>query len=567
MPYGDRGGVPIEPYLTEQWYVDAETLAKPAIEAVETGRTKFVPENWSKTYFEWMRGIQPWCISRQLWWGHQIPAWYGPDGEIFVAHDESEAREKARAHYGEDRPLERDPDVLDTWFSSGLWPFSTLGWPDKTPELQRYYPSDVLVTGFDIIFFWVARMMMMGLHFMGDVPFRHVYIHALVRDQHGKKMSKTLGNVIDPLELIDRYSADSLRMTLAVMAAQGRDIKLAPRQVEGYRNFGTKLWNASRFCQMNGCVLPAGFDPAAVNQIVNRWIVGEVARVAAETARGIMAYRFNDAAGGLYRFVWGVFCDWYLEFIKPILNGDGPAAGETRATAAWTLDQILLLLHPFMPFITEELNEHFRFVGDRPLITAKWPVLEGLDTPEARAEMDWVVRLIVDIRAVLGSGRRARDLGTIGAARGLHPSPRAVGGRLADGRDAQRRSAVDGGGGDLRLALGRYHRCSGRAGAAEKGGRQDRKGNCRHRRASLQPRLPREGRPGSGRGREGKADRTGRATGSPSGCGGAVGRNVMCECPESQNFRTRHAACRPNDFIGLAGWPALRFRSPTLVEA
>jgi len=400
VPYGDRGGVPIEPYLTEQWYVDAETLAKPAIEAVETGRTKFVPENWSKTYFEWMRGIQPWCISRQLWWGHQIPAWYGPDGEIFVAHDESEAREKARAHYGEDRPLKRDPDVLDTWFSSGLWPFSTLGWPDKTPELQRYYPSDVLVTGFDIIFFWVARMMMMGLHFMGDVPFRHVYIHALVRDQYGKKMSKTLGNVIDPLELIDRYSADSLRMTLAVMAAQGRDIKLAPRQVEGYRNFGTKLWNASRFCQMNGCVLPAGFDPAAVNQIVNRWIVGEVARVAAETARGIMAYRFNDAAGGLYQFVWGVFCDWYLEFIKPILNGDGPAADETRATAAWTLDQILLLLHPFMPFITEELNEHFRFVGDRPLITAKWPVLEGLDTLEAQAEMDWVVRLIVDIRAV-----------------------------------------------------------------------------------------------------------------------------------------------------------------------
>ncbi len=401
VPYGDRGGVPIEPYLTEQWYVDAETLAKPAIEAVETGKTKFVPENWSKTYFEWMRNIQPWCISRQLWWGHQIPAWYGPDGEIFVADNDAEAASLAKAHYGKDTPLERDPDVLDTWFSSGLWPFSTLGWPDKTPELERYYPGDVLVTGFDIIFFWVARMMMLGIHFMGDVPFRHVYIHALVRDEKGQKMSKSKGNIIDPLEVIDEYSADSLRFTLAVMAAQGRDIKLAKNRVEGYRNFGTKLWNAARFCEMNQCALPANFDPAQAKQTVNQWIVGETARAAAEAAQGIEAYKFNEAAGGQYQFVWNTFCDWYLEFIKPILNGDdAAAAAETRATAAWVLDQIILMLHPFMPFITEELNEHFAFVPDRPLITAPWPVLEGLEAPEAKTEMDWVVRLITDIRAV-----------------------------------------------------------------------------------------------------------------------------------------------------------------------
>jgi valyl-tRNA synthetase len=401
VPYGDRGGVPIEPYLTEQWYVDAETLAKPAIEAVETGKTKFVPENWSKTYFEWMRNIQPWCISRQLWWGHQIPAWYGPDGEIFVADNEEEAASLALAHYGKATPLERDPDVLDTWFSSGLWPFSTLGWPEKTPELARYYPGDVLVTGFDIIFFWVARMMMLGIHFMGDVPFRHVYIHALVRDEKGQKMSKSKGNIIDPLEVIDEYSADSLRFTLAVMAAQGRDIKLAKNRVEGYRNFGTKLWNAARFCEMNQCALPSDFDPAKVKQTVNQWIVGETARAAAEAAQGIEAYKFNEAAGGQYQFVWNTFCDWYLEFIKPILNGDdAEAEAETRATAAWVLDQIILMLHPFMPFITEELNEHFAFVPDRPLITAPWPVLEGLDAPEAKAEMDWVVRLITDIRAV-----------------------------------------------------------------------------------------------------------------------------------------------------------------------
>ncbi|RME98362.1 MAG: valine--tRNA ligase, partial [Alphaproteobacteria bacterium] len=281
LPYGDRSNVVIEPWLTEQWYVDAATLAKPAIEAVESGETVFVPRNWEKTYFEWMHNIQPWCISRQLWWGHQIPAWYGPDGEIFVAPDEAEAKALAREHYGEETALERDPDVLDTWFSSALWPFSTLGWPEETPELKRYYKTDVLVTGFDIIFFWVARMMMMGLHFMNEVPFHTVYIHALVRDEKGAKMSKSKGNVIDPLELIDEFGADALRFTLAAMAAQGRDIKLARSRVEGYRNFGTKLWNAARFMEMNACTRVEEFDPAKLEQTINRWIVGEVEKAAA----------------------------------------------------------------------------------------------------------------------------------------------------------------------------------------------------------------------------------------------------------------------------------------------
>jgi len=299
VPYGDRGGVPIEPYLTEQWFCDAATLARPAIEAVEQGRTVFVPENWSKTYFEWMRNIQPWCISRQLWWGHRIPAWYGPDGQVFVAHDEAAAQAEADAHYGRREDLVRDPDVLDTWFSSALWPFSTLGWPDETTELARYYPGDVLVTGFDIIFFWVARMMMMGIHFMGDVPFRTVYIHALVRDQHGQKMSKSKGNIIDPLELIDRYGADALRFTLTSLAAQGRDIKLAESRVEGNRNFATKLWNASRFCEMNECRWDPAFVPGDARHVVNRWIAGKVTEAAGQVSAALDAYRFNDAANGL----------------------------------------------------------------------------------------------------------------------------------------------------------------------------------------------------------------------------------------------------------------------------
>jgi valyl-tRNA synthetase len=404
MPYGDRSNVVIEPWLTEQWYVDAETLAKPAIEAVEKGDTVFVPANWEKTYFEWMRNIQPWCISRQLWWGHQIPAWYGPDGEVFVAHDVDEARDLARNHYGEDQPLERDPDVLDTWFSSALWPFSTLGWPEETPELDRYYQTDVLVTGFDIIFFWVARMMMMGLHFMKEPPFHTVYIHALVRDEKGQKMSKSKGNVMDPLEMADEFGADALRFTLAAMAAQGRDIKLAKSRVEGYRNFGTKLWNATRFLQMNECIRTEGFDPKTVTDPVNRWIVGEVEKAANAVTQGIESYRFNEAAGALYRFVWNVYCDWYVELIKPLLQGDDEAAkAETRSTAAWVIDRALSLLHPFMPFITEELWGRLGEQGparETMLIAAQWPELSGLVDEAADAELDWVIRLITEIRSV-----------------------------------------------------------------------------------------------------------------------------------------------------------------------
>ena len=405
VPHDEKSKlVVIEPYLTDQWYVDAATLAKPAIAAVERGETVFVPKNWEKTYFEWMRNIQPWCISRQLWWGHRIPAWYGPDGEVFVAYSDAEAGELAQKHYGKPVELTRDEDVLDTWFSSGLWPFSTLGWPDKTPELARYYQTDVLVTAFDIIFFWVARMMMMGLHFMEEVPFHTVYIHALVRDEKGQKMSKTKGNVVDPLKLIDEYGADALRFTLAAMAAQGRDIKLATSRVEGYRNFGTKLWNAARFCEMNECVRVEGFDPAQVKETVNKWIAGEAERTSAEITEAIEGYRFNDAANAAYRFVWNVFCDWYLEFIKPLLLGENEEAkAETRATAAWALDRILLMLHPFMPFVTEELWQRTGEKGparEGLLVKAPWPAHIGLGDAAAHAEMDWVIRFISEVRSV-----------------------------------------------------------------------------------------------------------------------------------------------------------------------
>jgi valyl-tRNA synthetase len=404
VPHGDRSGAVIEPYLTDQWYVDAATLAKPAIEAVKRGRTTFVPKTWESTYFHWMENIQPWCISRQLWWGHQIPAWYGPDGTTFVAESEADAKAQAKAHYGKDEKLKRDEDVLDTWFSSALWPFSTLGWPDKTPELARYYPTDVLVTGFDIIFFWIARMMMMGLHFMEEVPFRDVYIHALVRDEKGQKMSKSKGNVIDPLELIDSYGADALRFTLAAMAAQGRDIKLSSSRVEGYRNFATKLWNASRFAMMNDCVPQAGFDPASAQLTVNRWIAGEAERTTAAVTEALEAFRFNDAAGAIYHFIWHIYCDWYLELIKPILMGDDEAAkAETRAMAAWVLDRALQLLHPFMPFVTEELWEKRAPEGERReslLMLTGWPGHIGLENAKADAEMDWVIRFITEVRSV-----------------------------------------------------------------------------------------------------------------------------------------------------------------------
>ncbi|MEQ8825117.1 MAG: valine--tRNA ligase [Filomicrobium sp.] len=404
VPHGDRSNVVIEPWLTDQWYVNAEELAKEAIRAVEDGETKFIPSNWDKTYYEWMRNIQPWCISRQLWWGHQIPAWYGPDGEVFVAHDEAEAVGLAKKHYGKDVELKRDEDVLDTWFSSALWPFSTLGWPEETKEVERYYPTSVLVTGFDIIFFWVARMMMMGMHFRNEIPFKDVYIHALVRDEKGQKMSKSKGNVMDPLVIIDEYGADALRFTLSAMAAQGRDIKLAKQRVEGYRNFSTKLWNASRFAEMNECVRQRDFDPSKVEATVNKWIVGETERAAKAVTAGIEAYRFNEAAGAAYEFVWGVFCDWYLELIKPQLSGDDEhEKAETRACVAWVLDQILKLLHPFMPFITEELWAHMVEHGEQRLsllTLSEWPSLDGLEDEKADEEIGWIVELVQEIRSV-----------------------------------------------------------------------------------------------------------------------------------------------------------------------
>jgi len=402
VPYGDRSGVVIEPWLTDQWFVDAATLARPAVEAVETGKTVFVPKHWENTYFEWMRNIQPWCVSRQIWWGHQIPAWYGPDGQVFVAETEDEVQAAAARHYGTAVPLKRDEDVLDTWFSSALWPFSTLGWPVKTPELARYYPTDVLVTGFDIIFFWVARMMMMGIHFMKDVPFRTVYIHALVRDEKGQKMSKSKGNIIDPLDLIEKFGCDALRFTLAALAAQGRDVKLSESRVEGYRNFATKLWNAARFAQMNGCAPVNGFDPKTVELTLNRWIVAKTGEAGQAVGDALAAYRFDEAARAIYAFVWGTYCDWYLEFAKPVFLGtDEAAKGEARATTAWVLDQILHILHPFMPFVTEEIWEQMAPGRAHRLISAAWPqAAADLAAPAAVAEMDWVVRLISDIRAV-----------------------------------------------------------------------------------------------------------------------------------------------------------------------
>lgn len=449
VPHGDRSTVVTEPYLTDQWYVDAKTLAQPALEAVRSGKTVFVPKNWEKTYYEWMENIQPWTVSRQLWWGHQIPAWYGrkeagpklkewhsieDDPEIFVASDESEAIALARSKYGCEikvlslppngdldpifqqviddelagkprwEPIWRDPDVLDTWFSSALWPFSTLGWPDDTPEVKRYYPTDVLVTGFDIIFFWVARMMMMGLHFMKKEPFHTVYIHRLVRDEKGAKMSKSKGNVIDPLGIIDDYGADALRFALARGAAQSHDIKLSPQHVENNRNFATKLWNAARFVEFNGAARVAGFDPKSAKETLNRWIAHETARAHREITEAIESYRFNDAAGAAYRFVWNVYCDWYVELSKPVLTGpDGAAKTETRAMAAFVLDEILKLLHPFMPFITEELWRVTAEQGpkrEQLLVLSPWPSYDELDDEKAEAEIGWVIDLITVIRSM-----------------------------------------------------------------------------------------------------------------------------------------------------------------------
>jgi valyl-tRNA synthetase len=404
VPHGDRSNVVVEPYLTDQWYVNAKELAKPAIAAVRDGKTKFIPKNWEATYFNWMENIQPWCISRQLWWGHQIPAWYGPDEKVFVALTEAEAQSQADKHYGKVSPIKRDEDVLDTWFSSALWPFSTLGWPDATPEVKRYYPTNALVTGFDIIFFWVARMMMMGLHFQKEVPFHDVYIHRLVRDATGAKMSKSKGNVVDPLGIIDELGADALRFTLARGAAQGHDIRLGPQDVENNRNFATKLWNAARFVEFNSAARVDGFDPKSAKEVLNRWIAHETAKAASEITQAIESYAFNDAAAAAYRFVWNVYCDWYVELSKPLLTGpDGAAKNETRAMAAWALDEILRLLHPFMPFITEELWAVTAEQGPKRLhllALSDWPKLEGLADDKAEAEIGWVIELITAIRSI-----------------------------------------------------------------------------------------------------------------------------------------------------------------------
>ena len=404
VPFGDRSDVLIEPWLTDQWYVDAATLAKPAIEAVQSGQTKFVPANWEKTYFDWMENIQPWCISRQLWWGHQIPAWYGPDGEIFVAESEQDAHQAAKAHYGQDTELTRDEDVLDTWLSSALWPFSTLGWPDETPELQKHYKTDVLVTGFDIIFFWVARMMMMGLHFKQEVPFHTVYIHALVRDEKGAKMSKSKGNVTDPLELADKYTADALRFTLSAMAAMGRDIKLSESRVGGYRNFATKLRNATRFCEMNECFTVGAFNPAEAKLPLTQWLVGETYRAKKAITASLEAYRFNDASNAVYQFIWDGFCDWFIELAKPILQGEDEAAKiEVQAAAQWGLQNALKLLHPFMPYVTEELWQEIKPADAtvKFLMLETWPQIpEDVLNKDADAEINWVIKAITIIRSV-----------------------------------------------------------------------------------------------------------------------------------------------------------------------
>ena len=487
VPHGDRSGVAVEPWLTDQWYVNAAEMAKPALAAVRSGETRFVPERFAADYFRWLENIQPWCISRQLWWGHQIPAWYGPDGHVFVALDEAEAQTQARKHYanspsprassaggegrgegrqqappqataphpnplpasagrGDDVALTRDPDVLDTWFSSALWPFSTLGWPEQTKELARFYPTSCLVTGFDIIFFWVARMMMMGTHFMKDadgkplVPFRDVYIHGLVRDAAGQKMSKSKGNVMDPLDLIDgvdletlvmkrttglmkpedakriaqetrrdypdglpAFGADALRFSMAAMASQGSDVKFSVQRIEGYRNFATKLWNATRFAEINGCTRDPAFEPRQAKLNVNRWIIGETERAAMTIAAAIEGYRFNEAAAAIYEFIWGRVCDWYVELTKPILSGtDEAAKAETRACTAWVIDHATALLHPFMPFITEELWEKTAGAAPRAnlLALSSWPVLASLADAKADEEIGSLIALISEIRSV-----------------------------------------------------------------------------------------------------------------------------------------------------------------------
>ncbi len=399
IPYGDRSNVVIEPMLTDQWFVDAPTLAREAIRAVEQGEMEFVPKSYEKTYFEWMRNIQPWCISRQLWWGHQMPIWYGPDGEIFCEENVDEAQAAADKHYGRHVELTRETDVLDTWFSSGLWAFSTLGWPDKTEFLDTFYPTSVLVTGFDVIFFWVARMMMMSMYMMKKVPFKKCYIHGLVRDEQGRKMSKSKGNTVDPMETIEKYGADALRFFMAAMETQGRDINMSENRIAGYRNFATKLWNAARFGEMNEAAMPQGFEPSSVKHAVNKWIIAKAQEATREVTENLNSYRFSDAANAVYQFVWGSFCDWYIEMIKPILYGENEAEkAETRAAFAWVRDRILVILHPFMPFITTELWNNTA-QRDVKLIHAPWPQAEKIDTA-AMEDIDWAIELIGAVRSL-----------------------------------------------------------------------------------------------------------------------------------------------------------------------
>jgi valyl-tRNA synthetase len=387
-PYGDRSGVVIEPWLTDQWYVNVAPLAERVMAATRSGEIRIVPETWSKTWFNWLENIQPWCVSRQLWWGHRIPAWYDANGNAYVAQTEEEAAAAAGS-----KSLRRDEDVLDTWFSSALWPFATLGWPEQTEDLKRHYPNDVLISGFDILFFWDARMAMQGIEFMDEVPWRTLYLHGLVRDAHGQKMSKSKGNTVDPLGLIDKYGADALRFTLAAMESQGRDIKLDEKRVEGYRNFATKLWNAARFLQGNGIGASQSIAAPEAALPVNRWIIGEVVETLAKLDKAFAELRFDEMADAIYHFTWGTFCDWYVELVK------GTFDDETRAVAAWAFDQILVMLHPFMPFVTEEL---WHSMGTRhyELIVAQWPEPAAQRDPNAAREIDGLVEVIEQVRAM-----------------------------------------------------------------------------------------------------------------------------------------------------------------------
>ena len=407
VPHGDRSNVVVEPWLMDQWYVDAYKLAQPAIKAVKNKKTKFVPANWDKTYFEWMNNIQPWCVSRQLWWGHRIPAWFGPDNKIFVEHNQLDAEKAAELHYGKKVKLIQDEDVLDTWFSSALWPFSTLGWPDNTKDLKKYYPTNVLVTGFDIIFFWVARMMMMGMHFMDDeVPFKEVYIHALVRDDKGQKMSKSKGNVLDPLDLSVKYGADSLRFTLTAMAAQGRDIKLSEERIAGYRNFSTKIWNGCKFLEFNECISELDTDLNFINLQINKWIIENYNQLNSKVKKSIVEYKFNDAADALYQFIWRDYCDWYIEFIKPILNNakDIESQKETKSVSIKIMKNVLLILHPIMPYVTEEIFENL-FKSNKLAISSSWPSLIETETSLKNG-----IGLTIDIVSAIRSIRVEKNI-------------------------------------------------------------------------------------------------------------------------------------------------------------